>query len=53
MTDLPQVITGSPDVRSGVPVFSGTRVPMKNLMEYVRAGDIIETLLDGFSFCSA
>jgi len=41
MTSVPQVISKSPEVLSGIPVFAGTRVPIKNLMDYVRAGDSI------------
>jgi uncharacterized protein (DUF433 family) len=48
MTSVPQVISKSPEVLSGIPVFAGTRVPIKNLMDYVRAGDSIETFLEDF-----
>ena len=48
MTVIPQVISKSPEVLSGVPVFSGTRVPIKNLMDYLRAGDTIEAFLQDF-----
>lgn len=48
MTTLPQVVSKSPEVLSGVPVFAGTRVPIKNLMDYLRAGDTIETFLEDF-----
>jgi uncharacterized protein (DUF433 family) len=48
MAALPQVVSKSPDVLSGVPVFAGTRVPIKNLLDYVRAGDTIEVFLDDF-----
>ena len=37
MTSVPQVISKSSEVLSGTPVFAGTRVPIKNLMDYVRA----------------
>jgi uncharacterized protein (DUF433 family) len=48
MTSVPHVISKSPEVLSGTPVFAGTRVPIKNLMDYVRAGDSIETFLEDF-----
>jgi uncharacterized protein (DUF433 family) len=48
MTSVPQVISKSPEVLSGTPVFAGTRVPIKNLMDYVRAGDSIEMFLEDF-----
>jgi len=48
MTSMTQVVSKSPEVLSGTPVFSGTRVPIKNLMDYVRAGDTIEVFLEDF-----
>jgi uncharacterized protein (DUF433 family) len=44
----PVVIVKSPDILSGTPVFAGTRVPVKNLLDYVRAGDSIDDFLDDF-----
>jgi uncharacterized protein (DUF433 family) len=32
----------------GTPVFSGTRVPVKNLFDYLEAGDNLEVFLDDF-----
>lgn len=43
-----QLITKSPDVLSGTPVFAGTRVPVKNLLDYLRAGDSVDTFLEDF-----
>lgn len=48
MTSMTQVVSKSPEVLSGTPVFSGTRVLIKNLMDYVRAGDTIEVFLEDF-----
>ncbi|MGC2238945.1 MAG: DUF433 domain-containing protein [Pyrinomonadaceae bacterium] len=45
MNDL---ITISPDIQSGTPVFAGTRVPVKNLFEYLKGGDTIEEFLEDF-----
>jgi uncharacterized protein (DUF433 family) len=42
------VITISPDIQSGEPVFSGTRVPVKNLFDYLKGGDTIDEFLEGF-----
>jgi len=42
------LIVRSPDILSGTPVFAGTRVPVKNLLDYVRAGDTITDFLDDF-----
>ncbi len=32
----------------GTPVFSGTRVPIQTLIDYLKAGDSIDDFLDGF-----
>jgi uncharacterized protein (DUF433 family) len=33
---------------SGTPVFTGTRVPIQTLLDYLTAGDSIDDFLDGF-----
>jgi uncharacterized protein (DUF433 family) len=33
---------------SGTPVFTGTRVPIKNLFDYLEGGDSLEVFLDDF-----
>jgi uncharacterized protein (DUF433 family) len=42
------IVSVSPDVMSGTPVFRGTRVPIKNLLDYLAAGDSIDEFLDQF-----
>jgi uncharacterized protein (DUF433 family) len=42
------VICRSPDVMGGTPVFSGTRVPVQTLLDYLEAGDSIDEFLAGF-----
>lgn len=42
------VISCSPDVMGGTPVFSGTRVPVQTLLDYLEAGDSIDEFLAGF-----
>jgi uncharacterized protein (DUF433 family) len=42
------VVSVSPDVMSGTPVFAGTRVPVHTLIEYLSAGDSIDEFLEGF-----
>lgn len=37
-----------PDVMAGAPVFAGTRVPIKTLVEHLEAGDTIDDFLEGF-----
>jgi uncharacterized protein (DUF433 family) len=42
------VIEINPDKVSGAPVFAGTRVPIKNLFDYLEGGDSLEDFLEGF-----
>lgn len=39
------IITISPEIQSGAPVFTGTRVPVKNLFDYIKGGDTIDEFL--------
>ncbi len=42
------IVTITPDVLSGAPVFAGTRVPVQALIDYLEGGETIEDFLDGF-----
>lgn len=42
------IISASPDVMGGTPVFAGTRVPVQTLLDYLKAGESIDDFLDGF-----
>jgi uncharacterized protein (DUF433 family) len=42
------VISCNADVMGGTPVFSGTRVPVQTLLDYLEAGDSIDEFLAGF-----
>ena len=42
------IISVSPDVMGGTPVFAGTRVPIQTLLDYLKAGESIDDFLDGF-----
>lgn len=42
------LITISPAIQSGEPVFAGTRVPVKNLFDYLKEGDTLATFLEDF-----
>ncbi|MCE2395894.1 DUF433 domain-containing protein [Candidatus Poribacteria bacterium] len=46
MTD--SVITCDDEILSGTPVFNSTRVPIKNLIDYLEAGDSLDEFLDDF-----
>lgn len=41
-------ISMSPEVMGGTPVFTGTRVPVQTLLDYLKAGESIDDFLDGF-----
>lgn len=43
-----RVINIDPEILGGTPVFNGTRVPIKNLFDYLETGDSIDTFLDDF-----
>jgi uncharacterized protein (DUF433 family) len=42
------LITSTPDILGGTPVFRGTRVPAQTLIEYLEGGQTIDEFLDGF-----
>ena len=44
----PSVIHSDPDILGGTPVFTGTRVPVKTLLDYLEAGDRFDEFLDHF-----
>lgn len=48
MPTLESVVQSDPDVLGGTPVFAGTRVPIKNLLDYLAAGDSLERFLEHF-----
>lgn len=37
-----------PEIVSGEPVFVGTRVPVRNLLDYLEGGESLEVFLDDF-----
>jgi uncharacterized protein (DUF433 family) len=42
------IITASPDIMGGTPVFARTRVPVQTLLDYLKAGESIDDFLEGF-----
>ena len=42
------VIEIDPEKMSGVPVFRGTRVPIRTLLDYLEGGETIDDFLEGF-----
>ena len=42
------VVHSDPEILGGTPVFVGTRVPVKNLFDYLEAGDSLDVFLNSF-----
>ena len=42
------LVSRNPDVMGGIPVFSGTRVPVQTLFDYLEGGETIDDFLAGF-----
>lgn len=43
-----QIVHSDPEIMSGEPVFVGTRVPVRNLLDYLEGGESLEEFLDNF-----
>lgn len=43
-----QLIVSSPEILGGTPVFAGTRVPVRNLTDYIEAGGTLDEFLEDF-----
>ncbi len=48
MTAISSVVHSDPDILGGTPVFVGTRVPVRTLLDYLGAGDTLLEFLDHF-----
>lgn len=42
------IVSRNKEILGGTPVFKGTRVPVKTLWDYLKAGDTLEDFLEGF-----
>ena len=47
-TESGSVIHSDPEILGGTPVFVGTRVPLKNLIDYLEGGHSLDDFLDDF-----
>ena len=45
---IDELIIRDNEIMSGTPVFKGTRVPIKNLIDYLEVGDALDEFLDDF-----
>jgi len=48
MADQESVIHSDPEILGGTPVFVGTRVPLRNLIDYLERGHGLDVFLDAF-----
>ncbi|HET6881218.1 MAG TPA: DUF433 domain-containing protein [Pirellulales bacterium] len=48
MAAVKDVFHSDPDILGGTPVFVGTRVPVRTLLDYLEAGDSLHEFLDDF-----
>jgi uncharacterized protein (DUF433 family) len=46
--DLSLVVTRDPEIHSGDLVFTGTRVPVDNLIDYLKGGYTLEEFVNSF-----
>ena len=42
------IVVRDPEILGGTPCFRGTRVPFKNLLDYLETGETIDEFLDDF-----
>ncbi|MBV8887839.1 MAG: DUF433 domain-containing protein [Chroococcidiopsidaceae cyanobacterium CP_BM_RX_35] len=42
------IVHSDPEILGGTPVFVGTRVPIRTLIDYLEAGDPLDVFLDHF-----
>jgi uncharacterized protein (DUF433 family) len=48
MTDMRTIVHADPNIHSGTPVFVGTRVPARTLLDYLEGGDSLDEFLDNY-----
>ena len=48
VTSRDQVVHSDPEILGGTPVFVGTRVPLRNLIDYLERGQSLDELLNDF-----
>jgi uncharacterized protein (DUF433 family) len=47
------VVHSDPEILGGTPVFVGTRVPLRNLIDYLERGHSLDEFLDAFPSVSS
>jgi uncharacterized protein (DUF433 family) len=46
--DIREIVKVDPEIMSGAPCFSGTRVPVQALIDYLEGGHPLDDFLEGF-----
>lgn len=47
--DLASVVSVNPAIMHGTPCFTGTRVPVQTLLDYIEDGDTLDSFLKDFT----
>ena len=42
------IVSTDPEIMSGTPCFTGTRVPARTLIDYIEAGETLESFFEDF-----
>jgi uncharacterized protein (DUF433 family) len=45
---LVDIVTIDPEIMHGTPCFTGTRVPIQSLLDFIEAGDTLDQFLQAF-----
>jgi uncharacterized protein (DUF433 family) len=48
MSEHPRIVHSDPEIMGGTTVFVGTRVPLRNLIDYLEGGYSLDEFLDAF-----
>jgi uncharacterized protein (DUF433 family) len=48
ITNQKSVVHSDPEILGGTPVFIGTRVPLRNMIDYLEGGHSLDEFLDDF-----
>jgi uncharacterized protein (DUF433 family) len=46
--ELKGIVHSNAEIMGGTPVFTGTRVPLQNLIDFLEGGESLEDFLDAF-----
>ena len=48
MADMRTIVHSDPEIHSGTPVFIGTRVPARTLLDYLEGGETLDDFLEQY-----